>query len=302
MSSRTCPVADVGVGGREITDLLVGTTVARLWGNTRAVPASDARCDTTHLIVKESWPETVPKCTSSRSQQRLRDRMTSVRLLLIRHAEAENNVATTTQVITAQDPSEPRLTDVGRSQAVSLAHDFRAGRLPTPDALYSSPMRRALDTAVTLSHTLRLEILHAHDAFEIVQEWNTQGRGSVEDLPTNSICNDSQFDPLHDPNKHETLPRPVESAMAARLRAAKLLQRLQRTHQTPSELVALVTHEQFYQQLLACALGLSVSASRAVWFRLNNTGHTLLDLDHIPHPTHRKEALVLWMNRLDHCR
>lgn len=228
--------------------------------------------------------------------------MAIVRLLLIRHAEAENNVTSTTRVITAQDPSEPRLTDEGRSQAVSLAHEFTAGRLPNPDALYSSPMRRALDTAVTLSHTMGLAILDAHDAFEIVQEWNTQGGEGVEALPTGPFSNGSPYDPLRHPTKRTPFSRSLESTEAARSRAATLLQRLQRNHRTPSELVALVTHEQFYQQLLACALGLSLRSSRAIWFRLNNTGHTLLDLDHTPHSTDKKEALVLWMNRLDHWR
>jgi broad specificity phosphatase PhoE len=68
-------------------------------------------------------------------------------LVLVRHGESEGN---------AGSPfagPEPHLTELGRRQALRAAH--RAALRPY-QALYTSPMSRALETACALSETTRL--------------------------------------------------------------------------------------------------------------------------------------------------
>jgi len=62
-------------------------------------------------------------------------------LVLIRHGHAKPGPG-------APDPIDPPLTDVGRLQADALAERLRHERF---DAIYASPMRRALETAAPLA-------------------------------------------------------------------------------------------------------------------------------------------------------
>src|SRR5207302_1580370 len=72
--------------------------------------------------------------------QRARREVTTVRLLLIRHAQSAGNAE---GII--QGHADFPLSERGRMQAMLLAQ--RLGHAPAIDALYSSPLSRAYDTA-----------------------------------------------------------------------------------------------------------------------------------------------------------
>ena len=82
----------------------------------------------------------------------------ATRLYLIRHAQGEDNV----------DPSaggDAGLTEVGREQARRLA-----GRLSASgglDAVYSSPLRRARETAEALARSMALDVVVLEDLREV---------------------------------------------------------------------------------------------------------------------------------------
>lgn len=81
----------------------------------------------------------------------------SVELLMVRHGLPE-------RVLGADGPADPRLTPEGRSQAELLAAHLRAERI---DAIYSSPLRRALETADFVASALELFVQVIDDLAEV---------------------------------------------------------------------------------------------------------------------------------------
>jgi 2,3-bisphosphoglycerate-dependent phosphoglycerate mutase len=69
-----------------------------------------------------------------------------VELLMVRHGLPE-------RVVGARGPADPGLRSEGRSQAERLAAHLSAEHI---DAIYSSPLRRAVETAEPAAHTLGL--------------------------------------------------------------------------------------------------------------------------------------------------
>ena len=76
-------------------------------------------------------------------------RVRAMELILIRHARPE-------QIENADGPANPPLTEIGHRQARALAGWLAAERF---DALYVSPMARALETAEPLARLLAMEAI-----------------------------------------------------------------------------------------------------------------------------------------------
>ena len=91
---------------------------------------------------------------------------------LLRHAEAEHNLGGDGAVVGGW--TDLPLTSRGVAQAAHLA--ARLSLEPAPVALYSSPSRRALDTAAPVAQRLQLPIVHERDLREI-------GCGDVDGVP-----------------------------------------------------------------------------------------------------------------------
>jgi probable phosphoglycerate mutase len=72
-------------------------------------------------------------------------------LLLIRHA-----LPVRVDEGSAEGPADPELADLGRRQAAALAEWLAEEKV---DAVYSSPMRRALETAAPLAERIGLEVV-----------------------------------------------------------------------------------------------------------------------------------------------
>jgi probable phosphoglycerate mutase len=82
-----------------------------------------------------------------------------MQLLLVRHALPA-------RVERGDDrPADPPLSDLGREQSVALA-DFLAGEQDRPVAVYTSPMRRAVETAAPVADRLGVELLFDDDLAE----------------------------------------------------------------------------------------------------------------------------------------
>jgi probable phosphoglycerate mutase len=81
-------------------------------------------------------------------------------LLLIRHAEP-------VRIVEADEPADPPLHERGRSQAEALA-GWLAGE--TLDAVWSSPMRRARETAAAVATRLGLQVVVDDDLAEFDRE------------------------------------------------------------------------------------------------------------------------------------
>lgn len=93
------------------------------------------------------------------------------RLYLIRHGETDWNIQGR-----YQGQGDPPLNDTGRAQARALALRLRRSRL---DLLYSSPLRRALDTAEVIAARFDIPVVVDARLMEIhLGEW--QGRLTTE--------------------------------------------------------------------------------------------------------------------------
>lgn len=83
----------------------------------------------------------------------------ATRLYLVRHAQSEGNRGD------YEGPEgDPPLSEVGREQARRLAHRLARQRI---DALYSSPMRRALETAQAVGETTGLSVHTVEELREV---------------------------------------------------------------------------------------------------------------------------------------
>lgn len=96
------------------------------------------------------------------------------RLILIRHGETDWNYEGR-----YQGQADPPLNEVGIEQAKDLANSLREVQI---DVLYSSPLRRALQTAQILAERLRIPLITDPRLMEINQgEWETRLRAEIED-------------------------------------------------------------------------------------------------------------------------
>jgi len=226
-----------------------------------------------------------------------------MRLLLIRHGESLGNRAWSEGRDTLRYV-DPGLTDLGHTQAERLAAAFADGRLPRPDHLLTSLMRRAVETAAPVSAALDLPVVGLPEAHEIggvyKGEYGTpgvvprpgEGRSALEricpgiSLP-DSVTEDGWF--FGD----------VEPRMASWPRAQRVAADLLARYGPDDAVVALVAHG-FLMQLVTRAFLEWVpdltTPSLAQWLHINNTGTFYLS---IPGP-YGSKVLLHWINRTDH--
>jgi probable phosphoglycerate mutase len=158
-----------------------------------------------------------------------------VELILIRHALPERREVNT-------GPADPELSPEGNAQAEHLA-DYLAAELI--DAVYTSPMRRARETAAPLGLRLALEPVVVDD----VAEWD---RNSSEYVPIEQLKADG------DPRFYEILGNqwdgadPIEEFEA---RVESALDDLVAQH--PGDRIAVVCHGGVINLYLSIVLGLS---------------------------------------------
>ena len=170
-------------------------------------------------------------------------------LFLIRHAEAEHPEPAT--AIEVKDIDMP-LTDRGRVQAHRLAERIAVRK---PNAVYSSPLKRTLETAAPIADALGLSVLTDERLREI--EIANVGPVSLQDLAEIAIA--------HGGWSH--LPGTERSA-SIRSRMSDALADIVRAH--PSERVAIVSHAGSINAYLACVLNLD----KDFFFPAGNTSIT----------------------------
>jgi 2,3-bisphosphoglycerate-dependent phosphoglycerate mutase len=192
-----------------------------------------------------------------------------MRLYILRHGQSTNN---------AHQPRvpDPPLTDLGREQADRAAAALRAEE-PALAALYVSPMRRALETALRLVEGLRLSPCIEPDVCEMGGLMTCPGLTRAEllrDFPTFQL-------PERVTEQGWWTPTEVEEAeTAVYARAAQVAATLRERHAATEEAIAVVTHGTFGSALMSALLGLPpIGYAR---FPFYNAAISRLDL--LPHP------------------
>ncbi|MBT3345059.1 MAG: histidine phosphatase family protein [Gemmatimonadetes bacterium] len=225
-------------------------------------------------------------------------------LFLIRHGESANNAVTDL----SKRVADPNLTDLGRQQAEQLAAGLIEGRHLYPgereqgkvlDRLYTSAMRRSLQTSAPTSAALNLPAAVWIDVHEMGGLWVTDphtgepvGATGVtpdqleQELP-GAVFRDTEISDKGWWTGGQESPSACQGraiAVAAELRA-------QATGTVFHERVGIVSHGDFISALLKALLdGLP---GPAVKYHLGNTGISRLHLG-------GEGTVVHYVNRVDH--
>ena len=163
-------------------------------------------------------------------------------VLLIRHASHDR----LGRILCGRTPGI-MLSDRGRSEAKSLADAVR--RQGGLDALYSSPLERARETAEPIAKALGTPV-------EIDDDLDEFDFGAWSGLSFDALGEDPDWDHWNRERDHARPPE-GETMMEGQMRIARCLERLRRRH--PEQTVAAVSHGDIIKAALAWGLGLPLA-------------------------------------------
>jgi 2,3-bisphosphoglycerate-dependent phosphoglycerate mutase len=166
-------------------------------------------------------------------------------LVLVRHALPE-------RIVKEGSAADPPLTDLGRRQAEAAAKWLSVEKF---DALYTSPMQRAIQTAEPLASLLGLDV-RLEDG---IAEYD---RASEVYIPIEEVkrSDDPEMQAHWRALAEDRLDDLIEDAHTFRPRVAEAIARIIATH--PGQRVAAVCHGGVINVALAEVLGLQ----RSLWF------------------------------------
>ena len=197
-----------------------------------------------------------------------------MRILLLRHAETDWN-----RERRFQGWRDVPLSATGREQAESAARLLAATRI---DAVWSSPLARARDTAAIIAAPHRLAVQES-DAFR------EMGFGEWEGLTRDEVR--ERYPDAHRAwaeTPHEAAWPGVESLAAVRVRALAGLEALRAAH--TGQTICLVSHGITGRLLILEALGLG--PDRLWSFQLSSTGISELEFRDDWTTLHRMNSLI----------
>jgi broad specificity phosphatase PhoE len=181
------------------------------------------------------------------------------KVFLVRHGATPWNIEKR-----AQGHADIDLNEEGRKQAAAVATELAHEEL---SAVYSSDLKRALDTASAIANTHGLEVTVDPDFREIDQ-------GEWEGLTTDEIR--ARWPELWGPNRHYN-PRPGgESPQEVKERSLRALAKAVQAH--PDAAIAVVSHGGTIRWISAEALGYDDYRSRRIR-GLGNGAVVCLDAD-----------------------
>jgi len=218
----------------------------------------------------------------------------------IRHGESSNNALYAQTGSSLGRSADPELTEKGRQQALHLGR-YLAGLSDTGGGLthlYCSLMVRSVDTALTVSAAIGVPAVAWVDLHEgggiYLDKPAAEGDGNSplrEGLPGKTR---REFQLLY---PDLVLPleldgrgwwnRPFEESSQRPARAHRVVQELLRRHAAShpdgsEDRVAVISHGGFYNHFLRALFGLPARSDEeedlGVWFSLNNTGITRIDI------------------------
>jgi broad specificity phosphatase PhoE len=186
------------------------------------------------------------------------------KVILVRHGESVWNSQRR-----IQGSLDPELSPCGRRQTDLLVSQFRPHLTPAVAAIYSSPLRRAAQTADQIAVAYQIPVVHEPDLREMsLGKW--EGKTVAEIQATYPGCYEQWLeDPL-------AFPAPGgEDLRSFERRVVGVLERMQNTQ--PKADLIVVSHGGVIKALLCFALGLDVR----YLFRLkqDNTAINQIELD-----------------------
>ena len=185
-----------------------------------------------------------------------------LRLILVRHGETERNFEARLQGRKSDIP----LNEKGRKQAHYLGLALRGEKL---EAIYSSPLKRALDTAQAISAHHHLEVQIDHALAEI-------DMGFIDGLDLSEVKENQKdfWKRWHQEDYSVALPG-GESLLQVQQRAWGAVQGIIKRHREGS--VAVVSHGISLQTIITTILGAPLSIF--IRFHLGVASITILHID-----------------------
>ncbi len=228
-----------------------------------------------------------------------------MRLYFIRHAQSANNALYDTTNSDVGRSDDPELTPAGERQAALLGQFIGASTDPLePEGynlthVYTSPMVRAVNTALQVASAVNLAPMVWDDWHEVGGIWNTNDSGEREGKPGKDRAYFAdRFPSVRVPGDwgldRGWWSRPHELEDAYMPRAKRAWAELLSRHGGAHDRVAVVSHGYFFALLMAAVLDLPDLGP--FWFMMNNTGVTRFDVRENEFDNIR----VAYMNRLSH--
>lgn len=222
-----------------------------------------------------------------------------MQLYFIRHGQSANNALWDATGGSTGRSDDPELTNVGKQQAALLAQYLsQGGNRFGITHLYTSLMLRAVETAMVMGDALKLPVHAWEDMHETGGIYRDNDEGEPIGLPGRTRAQFSEdFPALVLPEglyEAGWWNRPFEGHDAAPQRAKRFLEDLLARHGDTEDVVAIVSHGNFYRHFLAAVLKLP--DPNAVWFSMNNAALSRIDF-----PIDLEvDVLIHFQNRVDH--
>lgn len=189
-----------------------------------------------------------------------------MRLIIVRHAEAEHNVG---PLMVAHGPS--RLTEKGKVQVERVADRFKSEHI---DAAFTSDSERARDTAQGILK------FHPQVQLTVAEELRERHMGEMEGKPREEFMAAAEKSGV---KWYEYRPVGGESMLETRDRAIRFIKRIH--HDQTGKTVLIVSHMGFIRALLAYLLKHDYEKDMPI--RTVNTGVTIVQMrdddSHVAH-------------------
>jgi 2,3-bisphosphoglycerate-dependent phosphoglycerate mutase len=222
-----------------------------------------------------------------------------MQLYFIRHGQSANNALWDATGASIGRSDDPELTAIGKQQAQLLAtYLAHGGNRFGFTHLYTSLMIRSIETALAVSEALGLPVHSWEDLHETGGIFLEDENGELVGQPGKNRAHFEATYPaltLHESlNTHGWWSRPFEEFDQHPIRAQRVLAELLEVHGGSDDVVAVVSHGNFYRHLMAALL--RMSDPQAFFFGMHNSAISRIDF-----PTAEGEIVVIqYQNRVDH--
>jgi 2,3-bisphosphoglycerate-dependent phosphoglycerate mutase len=228
-----------------------------------------------------------------------------MQLYFIRHGQSTNNHLFAQTGSSQGRNCDPELTDLGRRQALAVAHLLATGNPGGYDGrngsfgithLYTSPMMRAVNTALPIADALGLPAY-------LWEEIHEAGGIYLDDEQTGAKVGQPGKDRDYFRTHYPTIRLPddwgnggwwkrdFEEEGPRQKRAQCFLSTLLERHAGSEDRIAVVSHGEFYTRFLAALFNLPATSN--FWFFLHNAAVTRINFT-------PKETQLVYLNRFDH--
>jgi broad specificity phosphatase PhoE len=171
-------------------------------------------------------------------------------LYIIRHGQSMGNIERNTDGLSITDLHDPRLTDLGKKQAIACGERFKNTEF---DAVYSSALLRAVQTATEIikkqPNEKTLKILPLLTEAGVSPEYSHSSFTEINKINENAILADDV-----DPTKSLFYYNSTSDEADLFERAEKALEYI-KAHQHEGEKIAVVSHAAFITYLVFSLMG-----------------------------------------------